>query len=289
MRIPGYGRLAKWYSEKRGKAVFEDLKKHIPSLIAGIPRKECSGAINVASFSGSKTFVEQLYSVLSFYYNVGIPNSWTVYSDKTHTAEETALLQQIPGLKVLHWDHNLAIRFDGLLRFGQYNIWGNRLHAYLNHPITTTTIFTDSDILFYKKFGDFIPTLNKQNWFIADGAPHFDRYLTDRFGAPQAPFLNAGFLIFNERPDWESAVQYILNRDDRNTWEHFTEQASIHYMFQADRNKGILDPRYFVLSGSDSFKFGMDFNPDRIAMRHFVSVVRHKMWQTDWQDNLRSV
>lgn len=283
MKIPGLGRLAKWYSKKMGSSNFADFEKNIGRLIDGIPDNGVPLPMQVVSFSGSKTLTEQLYSTLSFYYNIGRPSSWTVYSDKSHTEREIALLQGIPGLKVLAWDAALYRRFDGLFEFGKFSIWGNRLHAYLNHPIRETTIFTDSDMLFFQGFTQFLPLIQSGNWFMPDNYPHFDAYYFFRFGKALPPYLNAGFLIFNKAPSWDIAVDYILNRPDRGSWEHFTEQASIHRMFQHDGDYELLDENNFILKGTDSFKFGTDFKPENIAVRHYVSTVRHKMWQMRWR------
>jgi hypothetical protein len=281
--IPGYGRVAQWYAKQLGQSNFRQLEKYLSRLIEKAAIATPTQGLNIVSFSGHKTLVEQLYSMLSFYYNVGLPHSWIVYSDKTHTAKEIELLQRLPHVKVLPWDAQLNIKYDQLLQFGKFNVWGNRLHAYLNHPIAETTIFTDSDILFYKGFKDFIPLINKNNWFIRDTSPHFDQYFFEQVGNPAGPFVNAGFLIFNKLPCWQRAIDFILDRPNEESWEHFTEQAAIHHMMITDTNTKMLDANYFILSASDSFKFSVDYDINTIALRHFVSPVRHKMWQTPWK------
>jgi hypothetical protein len=153
----------------------------------------------------------------------------------------------------------------------------------MNHPITQTTVFTDSDILFYKGFNRFISEISKHNWFISDTGPHFDDYYYKQFGKPQGRCVNAGFLIFNKTPHWEKAINYILDRPDDSSWEHFTEQAAMHYMLNSDVDCKTLNDDYFTLSASDSFKFSVDYDINTIALRHFVGPVRHKMWQTSWK------
>ncbi|WP_276480592.1 hypothetical protein [Paraflavitalea pollutisoli] len=286
MKIPGLGRLAKWYSRKIGTHNFSGFKKNIDKLIKGIPADAVSLPVDIVSFSGSKTLIEQCYSTLSFYYNVGRPQSWTIYSDKSHSQLEIDFLQQIPGVQVKAWDSSLEVRIEALFEFGKFSIWGNRLHAYLNHPIQRTTIFTDSDMLFFPSFRNFLPVIGSGSWFMPDSYPHLDAYYFKQFGESQGPFVNAGFLIFNKRPSWEVAVDYIINRPDRTSWEHFTEQAAIHHMFKTDGHYHLLDENSFILKGSDSFKFGTDYKSEDIAVRHYVSTVRHKMWQMDWRKTL---
>lgn len=282
MLVPGYGRLAQWYSKKIAAKNFHSFTENFPSLVAAIP-SSTTLPLDMVSFSASKTMVEQIYSILSFYYNIGKPSLWTIYSDKSHSREEIQLLSQIPNVRVLPWDAHLKNNYAKLMEFGKINIWGNRLHAYLNHNIKSTTIFTDSDILFYKPFTRFLNMIRLDNWFIPDGHPHFDKYYFQKFGQPDPPYVNAGFMILNNVPDWERAIDYIFNRPDAASWEHFTEQASIHYMLQPGKFSKPLDTGYFILSLSDSFKIGNDYNPSKIALRHFVSPVRHKMWQKHWE------
>jgi len=49
---------------------------------------KCEAKFNVLSFSGSKQFADQLYSIASFYRNVGRPNSWFIYNDGSYKDDE---------------------------------------------------------------------------------------------------------------------------------------------------------------------------------------------------------
>jgi hypothetical protein len=278
--VPGYGRLAQKYSTLLGRFNFRSFRGDAKRLILNLSLSR-KVDLNVVSFSGSKTFYEQLYSLLSFYYNIGIPKKWTIYSDKSHLKEQIQLLQSIPNVEVVNWDNNLMRRYEELIEFGKFSVFGNRLHAYLNHPIEGTTIFTDSDILFFNKFSSYIPTISSSNWFIADTGPHFDSTLLDKMNPNESVYVNAGFLILNEAPDWEVAVSYIANLPN-SKWEHFTEQSSIHLMLMSGKHQ-TLNNADFILNCSDSFSFGIEYKPFSIAMRHYVSPVRHKMWQVNWK------
>lgn len=288
IRIPGYGRMAKALSKTSGAGNIRDLEQAIPGLIAAIPSSGGIVPMHFVSFSGTKNRTEQIYSILSVYYNLGRPQSWTIYSDGTHTQTDNDLLTSIPGVRIVPWNGQLNRRFPVLERFSEkFPVWGHRLQAYLNHPVSGTTIFTDSDILFYPGFRRFMNTLTTNTWYIADTGPNFDAYYFKRFKQPDPPFVNAGFLIFNSTPDWDQVLNYI-DREDVSSWEHFTDQAAIHLMLRADPAAKPLDAEYFILSCTDSFRIGVDYPADRIALRHFVSPVRHKMWQTNWKKVLKS-
>lgn len=155
--------------------------------------------------------------------------------------------------------------------------------AYMNQPVEQPTILTDSDIIFYKGFRSSLLTLTKGNWYIQDTMPHVDQYYKDQKFPFHRPVLNAGFLLLNQYPQWNFAIDYITNRADHSTWEHFTEQAAVNWMFQNEPIADTLDPAKYILSCSDSFKFGFNYDYNAIAMRHFVGPVRHKMWQYHWK------
>ena len=288
--LPGYGRSMKLISKLIGMYHFHTFKKSLPSLVKRLIQKKniVTTPFHVVSFSGSKTFEEQAYSVLSFYCNVGVPASWTVYTDGTYTSQQISLIKDIPFLRVLPWNERLQKRVESLIHFGKINIWGNRIHAYMNHPIEGTTIFSDSDILFFNRFKFYEQELTKGNWFIPDTGPNFDSYYFEICNQPQQPFINAGLLVINKTLNWDKALNYIFNRSNApSTWEHFTEQAAMHTMLIDEDELRCFNSEDFILSCTDSFKPAFDYNPRKIALRHFVSPVRHKMWQYSWKKVLR--
>ena len=51
----------------------------------------------------------------------------------------------------------------------------------------------------------------------------------------------------------------------------------------------MLDPRQFIIDSTDQFDFALKYYPESIAMRHYTSPVRHKMWQRGWQWHFKTV
>jgi hypothetical protein len=283
VKIRGVGRLFILYLLLKSKINIILFRIHYKTILKSLPNRP-KIPFHFVSFSGAKTFYDQLLSILSFYYNVGSPISWTIYSDGTYSPSQISIFYKFNFVKLVNWDSNLKIKYKGLLDFGKKFIWGNRLHAYLNHTVSPTTIFLDSDILFYKGFSIYLSIINKSNWYIQDTGPHLDKYYFTKYKENDNHFINAGFLVINESPNWGLAVDYIVNRNDKDcSWEHFTEQAAINYMIKNDSTFHPLSEEKFILSCKDSFDIYHKFDIKKIALRHYVSPVRHKMWQYPWK------
>src|SRR3954471_12525047 len=68
------------------------IEKNLLSLLKDITKESLQIPMDVVSFSSSSDFYEQILSILSFLRYVGIPNSWLIYSDESHTSEQIHLL-----------------------------------------------------------------------------------------------------------------------------------------------------------------------------------------------------
>ena len=117
------------------KDLIEQIPKHLPI------------DFEVVSFSGSKQFNDQLYSILSFFYNVGIPLKWTVYSDGTYTENEKEIMTSVKNVvfkevDTTGFDDNWNLMFDA-------NPTLKKIAILSKLNIIRTTIFVDSDVLFF--------------------------------------------------------------------------------------------------------------------------------------------
>ena len=86
------GRIIKWSVSKfssLNKSNFQ--KKFQPSLLNNSNKNVC---VDVLSFTGKIQFWDQVYSMSSFYLNVGKPISWVVYNDGTLTNEQISILNK---------------------------------------------------------------------------------------------------------------------------------------------------------------------------------------------------
>ncbi len=244
-------------------------------------RRQADIPFTIISMSGSKYLADQLYSICSFFVNAGMPQKWIVFSDGSYTAEERSLLSKIPFVEVRDIHTN---KYDiDKAYFDQYPLL-KKLAAYSQLSIDSTTILTDSDILFFPAFKKYESVFSAHNWYLADEDRFYfdDDYLVennaDMYGT------NTGFIVLNTKPDWSIATNYIFNKlRNKNPFGHWSEQTAIHLMIRQAQDFLPLDPRKFVLSGKDSFKISVEPLWKDIALRHFVGPVRHKMWQANWK------
>ena len=254
--------------------------------------------IDVVSFSSAHDFSEQVLSILSFIKNVGVPASWVVYSDGTHTNEQVNHLErEFSFLKIIKIEHiddyirkniktSLLPYIELLTKYAEMSPLGKRLFLYLNYKIIIPVLFIDSDIVFYQKSSCLDNLINdkKNGWFLpdADWNNLDSRYMANT--TPQPYQVNGGLFIINKEL---SEVSLGLNflKSLNNSYEYFSDQTAIHIILLAN-NFIPLDPRVFALNSGDQFDFGYFYLKDTLAVRHYTGPVRHKMWQRDWKWHL---
>ncbi len=233
---------------------------------------------NVISFSGSKQFADQLYSISSFYRNVGKPISWIIYNDGTLKGKELEILRSISNVQVF----DIEIKVGGLPAscFVEFPTLLKVELLQQLPDLNKTVLFTDSDILFYRNFKNFNQQFATDNWYVIDeGKGYFD--ISYDLPANEEP-LNFGFLILNKPADWSYVVRYIANRIESGQLDYWSDQTAVHLLAQQEKFKA-LPSDLFVVGGKDSFKLTHCVDYNIIALRHFVGPVRHKMWQYSWK------
>jgi hypothetical protein len=251
--------------------------------------------LDVVSFSSNKDCYDQLLSILSFIRYAGIPESWTVYSDGSHTGDQIKLVEETGFVQVVVVDWNDPLSLSALCKnqlkpyaevlidYAEKFPLGKKLFCYLNHKISKKTLFLDADILFYKKAGMFGQVLddNTNGWYLPDNEWG---NLDSRYKAlhsEQLYQINSGFFLLNkELEDVAAGLDFLKGLSFK--YEYFTEQNVFHIIFRTNEFMP-LDPRIFVLNSGDQFDFSYLFEREQIAMRHYTGPVRHKMWQRDWK------
>lgn len=234
--------------------------------------------LNVVSFSGTKQFADQLYSVASFFRNVGKPNTWVIYNDGTYTQHELKVFCSIPSVQVREIDNKEVV-----LPLACFEQFPTLLKVELLRQLTDfsrTTLFADSDILFYQKFKKYISQFANENWYIVDeGKGYFDPSFKL---SPNEHPLNFGFLVLNEPSNWNFVFKYIMDKIEHGELHYWSDQTAVHILAQREQYK-VMPTDHFVVDGTDSFKLFHAFDYNKIALRHFVGPVRHKMWQYPWK------
>ena len=289
MNIRGLGRLLLLLSQKKSMKLKNSfIAEHKYLLQKNINDSPCNFKGTLLGYSGNNYFYEQLYSSLSFIKNVGLPEEWIIVSDGTYTIEQIKILQQIPNLRVIDFDEIFDHNFKQLKPLADGHRLGKFATTYysLLNNIKDRIIYLEADVLVFQSFKKYIHLFDKGNWYLPDTAPHLDSAYFIKNKMPMFS-VNNGFAIFNERPPLEVACNYFSDRINNGELEYFTPQSASQLMAEEDSASNFFDPRNFVVSCSDHFKFSIDHLPNNVALRHFVGPVRHKMWQTDWKDVLK--
>lgn len=236
----------------------------------------------IISFSGASNFEDQLLSIYSFLYYGGHPVKWTIYSDKSYTENQKEIFtKSFAFVEVKDWDIFEIVRNNkSINEYLSVCALAKKLNIILGHSYEHQTIYLDSDIVFYKNISSYLnnPLLSKGLWYAPDALGDIANYLSNEKDSIYR--LNSGLLILNQDFDAEDIYSYFENL--KGNYGYFSEQSSFEFAFRK-QGANMLDPRQFIIDTSDQFDFDYNFYPDNIAMRHYTSPVRHKMWQKGWK------
>jgi hypothetical protein len=303
-KIPGQSGFTKKTATAIGKRNRDKFLKVVTNDAAAIlaavnPKKAI--AMEVVSFSSSNDFEEQLLSILSFVRYVGIPIKWTIYSDGSHTVAQKKQIAhdfEYVEIKSIEWEtigtieelccEELKPYHTYILDYALNHAFGKRLFYYLNHPISSPTLFIDSDILFYEKANKFEIMISEvpqeSGWFMPDvGWGCLDsRYIAAH--AEQSFQVNAGLMFVLKTFDkYKKALEFYKVLESK--YEYFSEQTIINVLLK-DNKFMPLSPKTFILDAGDQFDFSYLYTPTEMAVRHYTGPVRHKMWQKDYKWHL---
>lgn len=281
MRIPGYGRLAKIISKKIARKNKRQFEHSIHKMLDGCKFDSFESVnIELISFSGYGGFWDQVFCILSFLNNVGSPVKWTIYSDKGHSDFQKRLFKRIPFVYIQDWDVNYEQEFGQEVSNLPWQF--KKLIAFSKHSYCLSTIFTDSDILFYPAFRKYLQIITNGSWFLPE--PPSVQNLDTNYVNSKATSMynfNAGFFVLDGRVSFSSGLSYLKNNGDKKP-QYFADQTALNLVIRGLDKAQVLDPRIFYLSTDDHFTITHCINYDEIAIRHFVGPVRHKMWQRHW-------
>jgi hypothetical protein len=282
-------RLANWRAKRNRISFALAIRSASVETLLGPLASPARPDFQMVSFSGARDFEEQLLSLLSFRRWVGIPASWIVFSDGTHTDEMRALLpQKFPWATLRPWNYSkdlVSSDADFLFDYAKDHAMGKRLVAYSTFPLKAPTLFLDSDVLFYARAAELLgPAFSgRQQWFL----PDMDWGTLDtRFLSQNTRDLyqsNGGFYLLKPGFSWQPVFDFLKRLE--NKFEYFSDQTAFHVAFK-EQGVMALDPRVFVLHCDDQFTLGLNEVPRQMAIRHFVAMVRHKIWEPGWRWHL---
>ena len=137
------------------------------------------------------------------------------------------------------------------------------------------TVYADADVLFLpgaRRLADLVGARSAPAWYLRDCEPYLDERVLTPAEAALAP-VNGGFQVLLEPLDWTDA----LARLPADPVFH-TEQTLLHLAMHGSGARA-LDPALYVVSTDDLRAWGDAFAGRPIALRHYTTPVRHKLWQ----------
>jgi hypothetical protein len=263
----------------QGKAI-RCIYKASLSLIVNIPISYAKKIpVDVFSFSCERDLPEQVASIRSFIRYVGVPDRFTVISDGSYTEVSRKLLCQIHScVEVLPIEELIGNDLPKCVYdYAAQQAMGKKLAVLLSLPIQKTTIYTDSDILFFpsgEDLANILASSDRSFRYLPDCATKMDdRVIYD--DVEKLDPVNGGFIIFKKKPNWEFALERLSKLLELNNY--FTEQTLVHLTMHYNNAKPLCAEKY-ILNVSDQFIYQDKFASKNIALRHYVSDIRYKFW-----------
>ncbi|ACC79793.1 hypothetical protein [Nostoc punctiforme] len=256
------------------------LYKAAISQIINIPIKQTRQVpVSIYALSCERDLPEQVASIRSFIRHVGIPETFTVVSDGSYTDSSCNLLRRIhPCVQVILLQNFLRTDLPQcVLDYAQLHPMGRKLSALMSIPVNGTTIYTDSDILFFPGGIDLIDLSKsdeKYSLYLPDCSMSLDERIIYDESEKSNP-VNGGFIIFRHEFDWSFAIERLANLPEVPSY--FTEQTIVHLTMHHNHGKPLCSNKY-VLNVEDQFIYPDKSASKNIALRHYVSDVRHKLW-----------
>lgn len=254
-------------------------KSSLSSLVSFPIKQDRQVPIKVYALSCERDLPEQVASLRSFIRYVGVPDTFTIMSDGSYTDQSIQLLRNVHPCV----DVQLLSKFqrDDLPRsvhaYAAQQAMGKKLAALMSIPIDGATLYTDSDILFFQGASDLVDLANSEDthtYYLPDCKNSLDKRLIYEDIEMQNP-INAGFILFKKALDWNESVKRLSNLEEFPNY--FSEQTIVNLTIK--RNHGIaLAREKYIMNVDDQFMYPDKFATKQIAMRHYVSDVRHKFW-----------
>lgn len=278
--MPNFGYRA---SRFKGQSVRSMYRTLLPLIVAKpIENKEPCPLI-VYSYSGIKDLPEQIASIRSFLIHVGIPEKFVVISDGSHTEKEKGLLRQVHHcVDVESWQSLIIQSLPEIIvnyayHHPEHHAMGKRLAVFMSLSINRPTLYIDSDVLFFpgaKCLTEIVKLDNTNPMYLLDCSPSLDPRILREDDETREP-VNAGCFILRENLDWTIPLQRLNQLLELPVFH--TDQTLIHLAIRQSNGK-FFDPEKFILKLDDTFVYEDKYANPTIALRHYVSPVRHKFW-----------
>ncbi len=254
-------------------------KSSLSSLVSFPVKQDRQVPIKVYALSCERDLPEQVASLRSFIRHVGIPDTFTIMSDGSYTNQSIQLLRSIHPCV----DVQLLTKFQrndlpqSVHDYAAQQAMGKKLAALMSIPIDGATLYTDSDILFFgggSHLVDLAVSEDTHTYYLPDCKNSLDKRLIYEDMEMQNP-INAGFILFKKALDWDESVKRLSNLEEAPNY--FSEQTIVNLTIKRNHGVALASDKY-IMNVDDQFMYPDKFVAKQIAMRHYVSDVRHKFW-----------
>lgn len=233
----------------------------------------------VVSLSGERDFPEQIASWQSLLRYLGTPTEFLLASDGSHSAASLEILRRFhPRVRVvLAQDFAAPDSPPCVHRYLQQSPMGKKLAVFSAIQELTPMLYSDSDILYFPGAPHFLDLVNRgtKTLYLPDCAPSFDRELIRSEEELLNP-VNAGFLYLAEAISLQKGLQRFENPSHPVSF--FSEQTIVHLAVHEARGQALPKDRY-IMQADDQFRFADAYAGPQLAMRHYISSIRYKMWR----------
>jgi len=256
-------------------------KSSLANIVSFPIAQERQVPIKVYSLSCERDLPEQVASLRSFLRHVGIPKAFTIMSDGSYTEKSIKLLRLVHPCV----DVQLLTKFQrddlppSVYAYASQQAMGKKLAALMSIPIDEATLYTDSDILFFQGASDLANLAASEDmhtYYLPDCKNSLDKRLIYEDIEQQEP-INAGFILFKKSLDWNESVQRLANLQELPNY--FSEQTIVNLTIKRNHGLALASEKY-IMNVDDQFVYPDKFVTKQTAMRHYVSDIRHKFWQS---------
>ncbi|GBO52981.1 hypothetical protein APA_782 [Pseudanabaena sp. lw0831] len=265
----------------QGKFLRSVYKSSLSSLVSFPIAQKRQVPIKVYALSCERDLPEQVASLRSFLRHVGIPKAFTIMSDGSYTEKSMKLLRRVHPCV----DVQLLTKFQrddlpqSVYEYASQQAMGKKLAALMSIPIDEATLYTDSDILFFQGASDLAElaaSADLDTYYLPDCKNSLDKRLIYEDIEQQNP-INAGFILFKKALDWDESVQRLASLKEPPNY--FSEQTIVNLTIKRNHGNALAREKY-IMNVDDQFIYSDKFATKQIAMRHYVSDIRHKFWQS---------
>ena len=235
--------------------------------------------VTVYGFSGEGDWPEQAACIRSFLRYVGRPKRFVIVSDGTHTETTRRLLEKLHAcVSVVSLSSILKPDLPAQVhRYASQHVLGKKLALFLSLPVDGPTIYCDSDILFFPgavELANLLRLMENSAMYLLDCWASLDERLIENAQEKELP-VNSGFVIMGCPLDWSGPLARLQRMV--GDCKFFTEQTIVHLAVKANGGQP-LPPATFVLRNEDQFEFVDRFANRNVAIRHYISSIRTKLW-----------